>query len=609
MQQDNNNIENKLRQLENQQLPDLSAMDAHWKAMKTTLAPGLTVPRKKSSFGNNLKKILFAASIAAVLVAIYFVNRHYNTVDKSKTLAGNATTTESAGQLAATVTDTPVKKIVIQLPGKQVIPGFKVKVLPVAPLVKVDSLFLIERTDTVKQVAAILNNTQSSLGSFYNSIQKPAQQFTINAAKGGEIICKEGTTIAIPAAAFIDAEGKLIDGIVIINVQEFYKYSDMIAANLTTTSNGEQLITGGMIKLTAMYNNQEVQLSSNKAIDLSMPAKNYDAAMQLFVADENRKGDKFLVASLNTNTLRDSAGPVNFYSRMLNWQLTNSIKQLQFDGKTNFLNMQDEPVRVRETAKRRIAKFHITNELAMTENEAQKILKAKYGDYYDVIKVRKVNPGKGLPLISWGYRVQNLIGDSVKLRVEDAIKWHYIDKKDSAFYARKVKADSIRFMQAQSFSNNAFLKLNMRANSDTIYSRKMIDSLNLVYAQRQQVEQAYNFSIKKMGWINCDRFYKYNDKADFVIDLPAGVPADKFVTQLVFTNIRSVMPGQFYKNKIGFLNIPVNMPVYLVGLGERNGKVVSFMQSFKTSKNNVSVTMFEETTPEAFKEKLKQLDL
>jgi hypothetical protein len=112
-----------------------------------------------------------------------------------------------------------------------------------------------------------------------------------------------------------------------------------------------------------------------------------------------------------------------------------------------------------------------------------------------------------------------------------------------------------------------------------------------------------------MGWINCDRFYKYENKSDFVIDLPADVQADKFVTQLVFTNIRSVMPGEFYQNKIGFLNIPVNMPVYLVGLGERNGKVVSFIQSFKTSKKNVSVTSFEETTPEAFKEKLKQLDL
>ncbi|MEI9957198.1 MAG: hypothetical protein WDM90_13055 [Ferruginibacter sp.] len=41
MQQDNNHIENKLRQLENQQLPDLSAMDAHWQQMQAALAPNI----------------------------------------------------------------------------------------------------------------------------------------------------------------------------------------------------------------------------------------------------------------------------------------------------------------------------------------------------------------------------------------------------------------------------------------------------------------------------------------------------------------------------------------------------------------------------------------
>jgi hypothetical protein len=608
MQQDNNHIENKLRQLENQQLPDLSAMDAHWKAMQTALAPGI-VPRKKRSLKNNFKKLLFAASIVSVLIAVYFIKQHYNTEDKTKTVAGNATIAESAGQLKATAIDTPVKKIVIQVPGNYVKPTFKVKVLPAAPLSKVDSLFFIERTDTLKQAAAILNNTESSLGSFYNSIQKTAQQFTISAAKGGEIICKEGTKIAIPAAAFIDAEGKLIDAVVTINVQEFYKYSDMIAANLTTTSNGEQLITGGMIKLTATYNDREVQLRNDKALDLSMPTKNYDAEMQLFLADEGRKGNKIIQTSNTMNTIGDTTAAGNFYSRTFNWQLANAVKQLQFDGKTNFLNMEDEPVRVRETKTKRIAVFHITDELPMTEEESKQLLKERYGSYYDVIKVKRIRAERNI-LFSRVSIARKHIGDSVKLTLDRAIRWHYIDRKDSAFYAKKIKADSIRFVQGQIFVNSGLWKLSAFLQpGDSIYTQKIIDSLQLVYQKRQQVEQTYNFSIKKMGWINCDRFYNYNNKTDFVIDMPADVQADKFVTQLVFTNIRSVMPGQSYQNKIGFLNIPVNMPVYLVGLGERNGKVVSFMQSFKTSKSNVAVTNFEETTPEAFKEKIKQLDL
>ena len=50
MQQDKNNIENKLRQLENQQLPDLSQMDGHWKAMGQLLSPGADVPKVSGNF-------------------------------------------------------------------------------------------------------------------------------------------------------------------------------------------------------------------------------------------------------------------------------------------------------------------------------------------------------------------------------------------------------------------------------------------------------------------------------------------------------------------------------------------------------------------------------
>jgi hypothetical protein len=583
-------------------------MDAHWKLMQTALSPASTPPGKRTSH-NNLKRLLFAAGIAALLTGIYFVNQQYNTIKTAKKSGTNASVVENAGRLTATVIDTPVKKIVI-LKTNQVTPSFKVKVRSVSPLIKIDSLISIERSDTVIQVVATLNNTPASLASFYVSIQKPVQQFIISAARGGEIICKEGTKIFIPPAAFIDANSKYLEGNVTINVQEFYKYSDMIAANLTTTSDGRQLVTGGMIKLTAVQNNRPLQLRNDKAVELSMPAKTYDAEMELFLADERMQDNKIIEAVGNTTNSRDTAAIGNFYGRTLNWQLANRIKQLQFDGKTNFLNMVDEPVRVRETRKKRIGVFHVTDELPMTEEEAKKLLQDKYGNYYDVIKVKKIKTERNI-LFSKAWIERKHIGDSVKLTVDQAIRWHYINKNDSAFYVQKVKADSIRFIQLQSFTTNSFWKLNMMANTfrDTLNSKHILDSLNAVYLERQQVEQTYNFSIKKMGWINCDRFYKYENKSDFVIDLPADVQADKFVTQLVFTNIRSVMPGEFYQNKIGFLNIPVNMPVYLVGLGERNGKVVSFIQSFKTSKKNVSVTSFEETTPEAFKEKLKQLDL
>jgi hypothetical protein len=599
MQQYNNDIENKLRQLENQQLPDLSAMDSHWKEMQATLAPGIAVPRKRSFFNSYVKKLLIAASIVAAL-SIYFVK--YNTKDNNGVEAvknnKGATLPVKKDEPAKFLSDTSVKVAVVRVNGTKPAP------------IKIKNYALVLSRDSVKQTyvlkivdspAVQLNVADLSITTFYYQIQKPAQEFLINAAKGGEIICKEGTKITVPPAAFVDGNGNTIGGNISINVTEYYKYSDMIAANLTTTSNGEQLVTGGMIKLTALQNNQEVQVRNDKALNLAMPTKNYDPEMQLFLADDapwnKQKG--------NTTLFQDTIAPQNFYRRTLNWAVTHPVQLVRFDGKTNFLNMEDQPVRVRETGRKRIGIFHVTNKLPMTTEEARKLLKDKYGDYYDVIKVKKVKPERKL-LFSSGYTSRDYIGDSTRLTVDEAISWHYIQRKDSMFYVQKTKADSIKFIRSQYLAWSVNL-LGLRR--DSLYTAKIMDSLDLLYKERIKVEKAYNFSIKKMGWINCDRFYAYPDKTDFVLDLPADVQADKFVTQLVFTSIRSVMPGQSYKNQIGFVDIPKNMPVYVVGLGEKNGKVVSFMQPLKTSANAVSIKEFNETTPEAFKEKLKQLDL
>jgi hypothetical protein len=609
MQQYNNDMENKLRQLENQQLPDLSAMDTHWKEMQNMLSPGIAVPGKRSSSNKYFKKILIAASIITALsifIMKYGSKDHYET--------GLAARKDNkAGQLIIK------KEGPVQVPSDTSIKVTVVTVNGVKPApIKIKTRVAVINYDTAKQTNVLkivdgpaipLHVADLSISSFYYQIQKPAQEFLLNAAKGGEIICNEGTKITIPPAAFVDGNGNAVNGDITINVTEYYKYSDMITANLTTTSNGEQLVTGGMIKLTALQNNQQVQLRNDKALNLAMPTKNYDAEMQLFVADENKQGNKSWNSEAFLQTNIDTTAPGNLYSRNLNWLISDISGWSQFDGKTKFLNMQDLPEWILETSNKRTAKFFLTKESPMTVAEAKKILKEKYGDHYDVIKVKKIKPDNR-KLLMWKLKDYDCIGDSVRLSVDEAIKGHYIDKKDSAFYVQKTKADSIKFIRARSIAWTGVLKTAIwEHRSDRSYSARFADSLNNSYQQRLKVEQAYNFSVNRMGWINCDKFYNYKDKTDFVLDLPADVQADKFVTQIVFTNIRSVMPGQYQQNKIGFLNIPKDMPVYVVGLGERNGKVVSFMQALKTSGSPVSIKELDETTPEAFKEKLKQLDL
>ena len=53
-----------------------------------------------------------------------------------------------------------------------------------------------------------------------------------------------------------------------IAVREYYKYEDIIAAKLTTTFNGEQLITGGMLHISAEQDGKPVTIDAEKTPSL-----------------------------------------------------------------------------------------------------------------------------------------------------------------------------------------------------------------------------------------------------------------------------------------------------------------------------------------------------
>jgi hypothetical protein len=286
-------------------------------------------------------------------------------------------------------------------------------------------------------------------------------------------------------------------------------------------------------------------------------------------------------------------------------------RPVTFNGMTNFLMLEDVPFLVKETKKRKIAKFLLSKESSLTKSEAEKLLKAKYGKYYDVIKVRRHSNVAYWEFGSMSYsEYQERIGDSIMLTLERALRWHYIDKRDSAFYAEKIKQDSLKFVRNIMFRNsNDFNYFAYDNSKDSAYNKRILDSLNYKYSKRQSVMQTYDFRINKLGWINCDRFYDYPNKTDFVINLPKNTDASKFVTQLVFKKIKSVLSGNYANNQIGFLSVPEKMDVYLVGLGESNGKIYSFIQPYKISKEEVFINNLDETTPTKFREQLKQFNL
>ncbi|MEI9911928.1 MAG: hypothetical protein WDO71_21160 [Bacteroidota bacterium] len=72
MQHDNKDIDNRLQNLENQSLPDLSKMDEHWQQMKTMLQPGSdSIPVDKVSYKKYMRWIIAAILISGLFLVTY----------------------------------------------------------------------------------------------------------------------------------------------------------------------------------------------------------------------------------------------------------------------------------------------------------------------------------------------------------------------------------------------------------------------------------------------------------------------------------------------------------------------------------------------------------
>lgn len=117
------------------------------------------------------------------------------------------------------------------------------------------------------------------------------QTFSINPLQGATLEGKDGSLIIVPKNAFVDKNGQLIQQPVTMEVIEALKISDMIAYNLTTTSNGKALSSGGMIYMQPYSLGEQVNINPNAPLYIEIPTDNYQTNMQSWHGVVDNNGD------------------------------------------------------------------------------------------------------------------------------------------------------------------------------------------------------------------------------------------------------------------------------------------------------------------------------
>lgn len=121
-------------------------------------------------------------------------------------------------------------------------------------------------------------------------IKDAPKKFTFNTAKSQDLILPTGSTVHVPANAFVDKNGIPIKGKVTIEWNEYHSISDVISSGIPmdydSLGQGYDLVTGGMFKIKGFQKGEEVFIANNKQLQVDIASTNQRRGMNFYSFDE-----------------------------------------------------------------------------------------------------------------------------------------------------------------------------------------------------------------------------------------------------------------------------------------------------------------------------------
>lgn len=567
-------MDRKLRQLENQSLPDLSKLDQHWQQMLQQMQPGNpdTNHRPAGKGPRRWWPWLIAACIVSMLVIIGYQQLN-QPAKKQETVTVKPQPPATVPQPPAELTSPlppPTEKNTARTPYA----GNKKQVS--APLVTKSGLPVSR--DTAMPAPAVTNQPVQSkkesitLAGFFQQLEKKPQEIRIDPGTDNLVKGIEGTALLIPAHTFTHSST------ITIELKEYYTYEDIITNRLSTTSNGEPLVTGGMIHLRALADGKEIPVNPGKTIRWFIPDTSQGmGSMELFTGQTAAR----FAANQTMDTMQASTVP-----GFVNWVAgKQSFTNTYLQTSVKVLDLKDNPYRTRETKKGVIGKFHISNDPKISRRELVQQLKDKYGYY----KVKLRNWGDDKYRVNRNRKASPISGDDYWVAYDDVGDSAWISSKLAARYRLKA-TDSV------TYTSNAVMV------SQGNYIKNTFARIDL-----NALTNRYSVDIRTLGWINCDRFYRNNGpRTDYILNLPDT--ATNYFTILVFDKMKSMMQGYASGNRVIFPGLPKGIAAKVMCVGIRDGQPVAAVTRVPAEQFTIEQLQFEAITPASFRDQAAMIN-
>ncbi|MFT5617967.1 MAG: hypothetical protein ACI85I_001193 [Arenicella sp.] len=430
-----------------------------------------------------------------------------------------------------------------------------------------------------------------------DKIQFPTSEFAISTSKDTTLFGEQGTRVFIGAETFLLPDGSMAKGKINIELKELYSKADVLLADLSTKSGDRLLETGGMIYIEATSGGKKLEIDPKKRITVHFPKEKGDSTkMDLFYADGIEKESAVTDWEIDTvNTIQN-----------------NKLKLLTYAWVVSSYNNDD----TNESYKIE----YFSEKGTYWESISSHILSYKFSEQtFNEIK----NSAFARDRTDSGYRYGDY-GLECKILVskEGKVKRGEITSMAKDFVGREIYDCLNTFPRLQSRKNKfgkaveTVLWLYIWDN-EAIPTHKIdeeyINSFDSKYAEYEKspiknMDEAelnyYIFSVSKLGWINCDRFYDAEETTDLFVQNPVN---SQTKLKLVFSDIGGILMADIIEGKYVFKKMPVGSKATIIGIKNDDGDMFTAFKEVEISKEPIKELNFTETTLAEFRSQVEKL--
>jgi OmpA family len=213
-----------------------------------------------------------------------------------------------SGQRAGSVKDFLIKE---GISGDKISAEFKGEESPAAPNETANGRILNRRVEIIIATRHLTaaNKTpadpipEGDIGQLYSILKSQPQEYCIDITRDTFLVGNKGTIIHYKANSI--KKENLSCKCFTLKLNEYFDNSDLIFNNLTTTSDGRLLESGGMVKLDGYCNGQKYDLKQGEFLTVMVPADTVLPGMKLLSANRENEAEYLNWQLDSTNTELD----------------------------------------------------------------------------------------------------------------------------------------------------------------------------------------------------------------------------------------------------------------------------------------------------------------